>query len=457
MGGKASIVLVIGFALVFSYINLRLLSISSNSIFHVVGYHQSSLSRNAANAGVNMGLAKLASNPYCYRSNPVLINTTYNSGPFKGIKFYVRMDSIPGKESYLRLRSVSACTTSAKLNNSPVVLNDTVEIWFKCTYEKKFSTYGWLSVIEGNIFFITGDTLWGKVHTNGNIHISGSPVFMNKVTVSGKFDPAISSKWKKTDNKAIFMEGYEEGVPEKPFPNDMSEVKNNAVNVDSTRNMELFVELDPGATGNNNGFATVRKGSFAGPIVDRIQLSDDVGKVIYSQKTVHVKGVLDGMLSIGTEENIKIEGNIRYENPPDPRKDKSDPVNQTKDILGLVANKDVMISKDYHGNIDIHACIFARTGSFTAENYQNRPEEGRINLIGSITQYTRGVVGTFDNNDLKSGFYKSYRYDPRLSDEGENPDYLYPPSYPGFVIPGPRKVANWWESSRIPFDVNEYE
>ncbi len=353
MGGRASLILVIGFAAIFGFINLQIARITSRSIAHMVGYNQSSLSRNAANAGINVGLAMLSKKFY---RRGILKNQYYNDGPLARCGYIVRMDSIyiDPDNSYLRLRCVSACTTFAKtvIGNNPVILNDTVEVRFDCQTEKSYSTLGWMTEQEGNVFFITGDTLWGKIHSNSNIHISGSPVFKDKVTTSGTFDPAISTKKKPTNNTAIFEKGYETGVPEKDFPDNMNDVIAGATNAVGTRNLELWVELKPGtvAGADNDGYAIVRTGSFSGTRVDSISLSDVTNNVIYSSLDVHVKGTLDGRLSIGSGNNVKIENNIKYEKPPNPDLPLSNPVNQTKDMLGLIANNNVQISTDFNGN-----------------------------------------------------------------------------------------------------------
>ncbi len=62
------------------------------------------------------------------------------------------------------------------------------------------------------------------------------------------------------------------------------------------------------------------------------------------------------------------------------------------------------------------AAIFARSRSFTAENYSSRGLSGTLQVVGSIVQNDRGAVGQFSGSTLLSGFYKRYRYDPRLED-----------------------------------------
>jgi hypothetical protein len=460
MVGRGSLILVLGFATIFGYLNLKILNISNRSIVHVVGYNESNVSRNVANSGANVGLAMLAKN---FWRRGVLKNQTFTSGPFDRCSYVITMDSIvPGGPlaPYIRLRSVGYCTTFARMNGNPVILSDTVEVRFDPNTYKSFSSLAWMTIQEGNVFFITGDTLWGQVHTNSNIHVDGSPVFMGKVTCSGQFDPKVSTKKKPTKNKAIFKDNYEEGVPEKLFPNDMSEVIAKATNQLSTRSQELWIELIPGSSADNDGYAIIRTGGFTGTKVDSMALSDFGNDVIYSSENVHVKGVLDGRLSIGSGLDVKIEGNTVYEKPPDPTKPADDPVNQaTKDMLGLIANDNVIISKDHHGDIYIHASIFARTQSFEAEKYNTRGVEGRIYLIGSVAQHDRGPVGTFAGSTLNSGFYKSYRYDTRMEEDENNAGdpNNHPPAFPGFNSVGPLRVTNWWESTRVPFDIEKYE
>ena len=68
-------------------------------------------------------------------------------------------------------------------------LRDTVEVFFDRNKKNSFSLFAWMTDFEGNVFWITKDTVWGRVHSNGNLHINGSPVFMQKATTAKGFDP----------------------------------------------------------------------------------------------------------------------------------------------------------------------------------------------------------------------------------------------------------------------------
>jgi hypothetical protein len=481
MGGRASLIMVIGFAIIFGIINLNLAKLTNRSVGNMVGYNESSISRLVAYSGAHNGLAMYTSKPKILGT---IINKNFTDGPFKNSGYTVTLTNMPsssylGKNypAYLRLMCVSRCTTFVRDSTmQPYVLRDTVIVRMDTTTTKSFSKYGWLTDNEGNVFFIDGDTLWGKVHSNGNIHIDSDkwghhPTFMGKVTTSGKVDP--------TTNYADFKVGgkAEEHVPEVPLPTNITEAIANASNriigLDGSldnRNKELWVEIKPGTSGDNDGYAIIWKGAnFSGAKVDSMTLSDASEKVIYSSQTVHVKGTLDGQLSIASGVNVKIEGNTVYERPPDPNTQiAGSSVNSTKDVLGLISNGDVQISDDFHGNLYINAAIYAGQGSFGAENYNTRAAEGTIYLIGSICQKDRGAVGTFNSgtHTLKTGYLKHYRYDNRFNPdedgfEADKSKYgvvsdMHPPSYPVFTATGPLAIKSWWESSRKAFIVDEY-
>jgi cytoskeletal protein CcmA (bactofilin family) len=290
---------------------------------------------------------------------------------------------------------------------------------------------------EGNdIFWITGDTVWGRIHSNGNLHVNGRPVFMEKATTSKSFDPKVGVG----TNKAIFKQGYETGVAEITLPNDISELMNASVAGGRRYTSEIWVTLNPGTSGDGDGKAYIRT-SATGSIVDSISLNDaaSFNGALTSTGRVHVQGTVDGKLTIGSQTNVVVENDILYEQNP--------MTGTSNDLLGLVANTNVVIADNAanNGNCTIDACIFARSGSFIAENYNTRPVAGELRLLGSIVQDTRGAVGTFSGSTLKSGFSKRYRYDTRLNDPSFRPPY-----YPGFYVKT-LAITDWWESYRVAF------
>ena len=330
------------------------------------------------------------------------------------------------------MRSVST------YNGFNEVMHDTIEVYLAPTEFTSFTLFSWMTNGEGGCQWVTGDSVEGRLHTNGTLMINGSPVFMDKVTTVHKFNPAPG----KGTNQAVFVKGYETGVDSIYFPNDLQSVFDVANNPGSKyyNTPNLWVTLDGGNAGvHGDGVALVRS-SKTGPVIDTIQIKSGFTGVLMGDDSVHVKGTLDGQLTIASNlGDIYVEDNLLYEQ--DPRF-----VPTSKDLLGLVADRSVIIADNPANQADcvIQGNIFARSGSLTAENYGNGTLRGRLTILGSIVQNVRAPVGTNLNGVLNSGYFKSYAYDQRLFDPA-----FRPPVYPGFV-PSTNPVVGWWESMRLP-------
>jgi hypothetical protein len=420
MGGKAAIILVLGFGIVLGRIAFNMNDLETKAVDNVSYYLESTTAHNLALAGANVGLSKV------YQDSTLRGIVTdppqFTTGPFAGGKYTATMDSI--NPDLLRLRTVSTYEN----------LFDTVDVTFKKIYDQSFSIFAWMTNFEGNIFWITEDTVWGRVHSNGILHVNGSPVFWEKVTVGKQFDPKPGTG----TNHAIFKNGYETGVAPIPFPTDLSILLNASTSGGRRYTSEVWLTLSPGTSSNNDGMVYVRN-TQTGPIVDSVSLSDPTfNGAIVGNSLVHVEGTLDGRLTIGSLQDVYVEDNIYYEKNP--------LSGYSDDVLGLVAETDVVVAENAANNSDceIDAAIFARSNKFMAENWSHRPVSGELRVIGSIVQENRGEVGTFSGLHIKSGFSKRYRYDSRLAD----PNYR-PPYFPGFYTQT-FQIAGWWESFRLP-------
>ncbi|MGA9364585.1 MAG: hypothetical protein WBW16_09480 [Bacteroidota bacterium] len=420
MGGKAALILVAGFAIILMRIAYNMNNLETSAVENVSMYLENTVSHNLALAGANVALSMIYTNPNL--RGVVTDPTTFTSGPFVGGKYTARMDSVD--PSRLLLRTVSTYEG----------LHDTVDVSFKTRLSQSFSMFAWMTNFEGNVFWITGDTVWGRIHSNGMIHVDGSPVFWEKVTTAKRFDPRPGVG----TNRAIFKNGYETGIAEIPFPNDLSELVGASSYGGKRYTSEIWLTLSPGSGENNDGKVYVRNSS-SGPIIDSVTLADpSFNGVIVGNQRVHVKGTLDGKLTIASIQDVYIEDNVFYERNP--------MTGYSDDLLGLVAENNVVVADNAanNDNCEIHAAIFSRSSKFTAENYNTRPVSGALRLLGSIVQDERGEVGTFSGSKIKSGFSKRYRYDNRLLDPTVRPPY-----FPGFYTQT-LQISGWWESFRLP-------
>ncbi|MER3523992.1 MAG: hypothetical protein C4326_07975 [Ignavibacteria bacterium] len=422
MVGKASLIIVVGFGFILGYISLNLNRLATNAVGNMSSYVDATASHNIAVTGANVGLAKFYGDTTWFGTMTQTLNP-----PHKG-SFTVGVTDLGG--DVVRLRSVSTYVLPAPVNET---LRDTVEVYFNKRRRNSFSMFAWMTQFEGNVFWITGDTVWGRMHSNGMLHVNGSPVFYQKVTTAKSFDPKPGVGL----NKAIFKKGYETGVASINFPDDLSELISASASGGKKYNTDIWLTFNPGTGANGDGIALVRT-SPSGPIIDTIYLnSSSFNGVIYTTGRARVKGVVDGRVTVAAP-NVYIDDDIQYERNPQ--------TTTSDDILGLVAAQNVYVTDNpaNNNNCVINACIFTKSGSFTAENYNTRPVSGELQILGSIVQNTRGPVGTFSGSTIKSGFSKRYRYDDRLSD----PNFR-PPFYPGFYVKT-YAITNWWESYRVP-------
>jgi len=422
MGGRASLILVMGFSLILAYISYNLNQYATRSVGNMSSYAESTTSHNLALAGANVGLAKF----YADTSWAGSITQTVNSASILGSFTVTRTDV--GSNAAM-LRSISSYNSYGS-----GTLHDTVEVLFDKTKMNSFSMLAWMTNDENGVWWITGDTVWGRVHSNSTLNINGRPVFREKVTTTRGFNPRPGTG----TNQAIFKKGYETGIAPITLPSDMSEMVAAATGGGKKYTTDIWVTLDAGTAADNDGKAYIQT-SATGAIVDSITLGDpSFNGVILGTGRVNVKGTVDGQLSIGSLTDVYIQDDIRY--AANPR------VGASNDVLGLVANRDVVVAQNTANNSNciIDACVFARTGSFRAENYDTRPVSGTLTLLGSIVQNIRGAVGTFSGSTLVSGFSKRYTYDDRLSSVT-----FRPPSYPGFYVKT-YAITAWWESFRVP-------
>ena len=112
----------------------------------------------------------------------------------------------------------------------------------------------------------------------------------------------------------------------------------------------------------------------------------------------------------------------------------------SQDMLGIVANKSIYISKDLTRTassvFNIQAAVYSQLGELTAESFWTLPKSGRVNLFGGVTQATAGSLGVFNSSGLINGMYYTVRHDTRYV-------FMTPAAYP---ISSKYELASWWEN-----------
>lgn len=310
------------------------------------------------------------------------------------------------------------------------------------------------------VWWITGDNVYGPLHTNGQLNIDGSPAFHDKATYSGA-DPQIT--WGSSPSFAI--EGDPEKVAQLAFPASNSQLKIQAQLNGYYFDGRTCIMLNGSQIKirHRNGNVETRSLPPNGVIyVDGTSGS----KWDLAAGNAFVSGTLDGRLTIAAAKDIYIThrdptnttysaatptGGLVYQNTDFTGDDMTD------DMLGLIANGYVRIlhydwprtTSPYYSsvgdvapqNITIHAAIFALNWAFEYESYSSGSLKGTITMVGSMTQNYRGAVGTFYlGGGRVTGYLKSYHHDPRMA--YDTPPHFLEPVNAGWEIISWKETAS---------------
>ncbi len=414
MTGKASLLLILGFSLIFLVFGHNFASLTTRGVDNMVDYYDETVAHDIAVSAANM-----AANEFFLDNNwnAGFPTTSYNGGTFK-VNFSI-VDAF---------RKVYRITSVGNFNN----ITSNVEITLK---PSSFSKFAYFSMSEGgNIWWTGNDTVWGPFHTQDHIRAFQHPTFMGKAS---SFKSLIYKNNEKSD-KPNFNGGYASGV-NLPLPTD------GVSNLEAAAASGGFVFNKADYTKAKTVYLTFAGDSIKYKFSSTGKETTVLGKtlapngVIFAPDvTLRIKGTVKGQYSIGASGNMANQGSVILDDDivynSDPRTNPN-----SKDMLGIVAENDVVIADNAANNssISIFASIYCENGGFTAENYSSRPVSGDINLYGGIIHKTRGAVGTFDSKTGKtlSGFAKKYRYDDRFL-------LTSPPSFPGT---GMFEIVSWYE------------
>jgi hypothetical protein len=347
----------------------------------------------------------------------------------------------------------------------------------KCTVraearKKQFSQFIYVSDEEettggSEVWWITGDQIWGPLHTNGTLHIDGGPIFHGPVTYSVGIEQG-------SPYNPTFPTGYPKKTAQMTFPDSNEQVKDWAKKGGYYYNGRTCILLqgdqeDPLKQVKvrywKDGVEYVEEKELPsnGVIyVDGSQGDDKWGK---GMGNAFVSGTLKGRLTIAACNDIYITGkdptNYNYDSATDTGGVKYSDANLSSspvsdDMLGLIAGRFVRIlhydwpnnSSPYYRtskgnvspyNITIHAAIFALEKAYEFEKHNESPLNGTVTLAGSVTQKYRGAVGTFNDSGRVTGYIKNYTHDPRMA--YDTPPHFLAPLNSGWEISSWRRVT----------------
>lgn len=360
----------------------------------------------AAEAGINYGLYWLRSQP----SPPSGISAfTLSGGPsIESGSYTVTIDPNDNNpQTYLKRYKISSTGQTADTIRTVVeeVQVDSYARYSYFTDDEHFRWYGWYRV---PVWFITGDNLYGPVHTNSHLHISGDPSFSDLVRTVDDYITYMHGG--PPNDNPNFAQGIQLGVEPISMPSKALDLRTAAVqdglHLTGPTTITLKSDGTMDVTNSNNNWANQNMPLPAN------------GAVFVTGGDVYISGTLKGQLSVGTNKNVVVTNNIAYNT--DPQLNPS-----STDMLGLIAERDVIVSQNAPYDLTIQASMMALGNSFIVENWWTGSPKGTLTVYGGIIQDYRGPVGTFNpsTNEKISGYSKNYLYDSRLRN---NPPPFYP-------------------------------
>lgn len=447
MVGKASLLLVMGFSLIFLVFGHNYNSVSNQSVDNYVEYYDQILAHSLAQSGANLG------------ANALFTDNGWTDGysdlEMNGGEINVSVEIVDASQNIRKLVSIGTYNG----------IDDTTEVILS---PSRFSKYAYYSEDEGsNIRWTAKDTIFGPFHTEDNLLADNHPVFGYKgysTTIGGKLYYVNSA----SSDRPYFYGSFQDGSPDPLNLNGLQPLRDAAaddglkITYSSTTmpDKETWVEggwyrvnrrhwewipghyeITPGVTTVDTVYITF--------VNDSVQIKMGIAKPATTYKTeevapngviyaegmdIRIKGTVEGRFSVVSDGNIYIDDDITYTNDP-----RTNP--NSTDILGILAQDEIRIADNNATNdIKIDAALYCQSGGFGAENYDSRSVDGNINLYGGITQKIRRAVGTYTTSwggsiTYTHGFNKRYRYDSRLM-------YMFPPYFP---ICGGFQIVSWKE------------
>ena len=409
MGGKAALLLVLSFSVLFLVFAGRFNWMTTDSVDNLVDYYTETKAQNLAVSGANMA------------ANEIFFNGNWDVGfanlSMDGGKINVGVKAIGTERLVIANGEYGGVTRE-------------VRVRFKPSSFAKFAYY--MNLFGGNDIFKTGDTLWGPVHTNGTLGTEGSPVFWGKAT--SKLGLKMNAP---KDPK--FYGGYETGV-DVPFTFDTTGIPSAAAAngklfpsgpIDVRLKFNADKTVDWSTRPNDTAPWTV-------PVNEALDVFAPNG-VIWNQKgNLYVSGTVNGKYTIGVgissgvgSGNVHIEDDLVY---------RTDPIDDPKctDMLGVISGNNVVISDNAanHNNVNIHASILATQGGLSVENLNGFPYAGDLYLAGGIIGHqNQDFALTGKTGVVTNGYNLKLKYDERFM-------VTAPPKFPNS---GKFEIVSWYE------------
>lgn len=443
MSGKALLILVVGFTLIFVIMGYFWGGLATRSVDNHISYYKLTIAHNIAVTGANLAL------------HEVIKDSSWNTG-ISNRDFDNGVMNVAVKDSLLD--TVKIITSVGTFMG----VDQTVKVKLMLsTYAK----YAWwiASVSTGSKnkrTWITGDTVWGGFHSDQFLNIDGDPVFYGRVSVEKGVNMTEGSN-------PQFLGGLVTGV-----------------NVAWNQNMKLTEQAAAAAEGvalggtcvfdnenlwltfNNDGTVTYRTAPksagddstlYSAPETLPLTTMAPTNIIYLDKGDIYISGTLQGNVTVVSDQssgtgggNVYFVGDLVYNTPPMVPDGFGGyiPNEECTDVMGIIATNNVNISTSVESggfqnnvadpDINIDAGIMCISGGFNLIDLGVSPVDvplGNINLRGSMIAGKEEKVAIYNNNVLEAGYNRHVVLDERF--------LVRPPMY--FPYSDGYEIISWLE------------
>lgn len=368
--GKALLIIVVGFSMIFSVVMFNVSANQSRSTAAIAVQYEKWMAHNAAESAANVAISKLIQN---FDGSAAL------SGTFNGATYSTSVANVT-TDSVTEAKRLRVTTVSTFGDESDTTIVELMQPAYSYYYYLSREWPTWLT-------FQTGDTIPAPIHSNQSIRISGSPVFIGKVSSNNaSFTTVVSAS-------PQFFGGAEFGASA-IFAPVLAGLKDSLAAYGDVHNEELWIEFSAAGT-----FAC-----STATIEHTLNVADYKGvKTRNNGNHIHVRGTFTGQFTVLSEDNIYIDDDLQY--LTDPRIDPT-----STDLLGVVADNDIIINKN--SDLEIHGALLAKEWI--------RVPFGSLLPIKTLT--ILGSIGQRNSEEFGLGYNLTHVYDDRL--RAQTPPYF---------------------------------
>lgn len=447
MGGKAAILLVLGFSLIFLVVGQNFGNLSTRAVENEVKYYKETVAHNLAISGASMAANQIFVDKYWEAgySNLSFSGGVINvivSNNITGLTGKVTLCHKPSGSDGGNTISIASSAVAAHLAHGDYLgpcggggfddqlatiisegtyagITKTVVVQLKPSNFAKFGNF----YSSMSAYPATGDTFNGPFHVNAKLTTDGTPVFWGKVTTKN----GLKKQGSPADPK--FYGGYETGV-DLPLQFDTTGLKSQASKIfrDTTGNnyrtdVRLYFNSDATVTYSQS----INGGAWSSSKTVSLTTFAPSGVIYVERGNIYTKGTLDGKITmVATKLNtsnagqVFIEDDIVYKD--DPRT-----IPSSTDMLGLIAESNIRIkdnSTTRGKNINTHASMFSLTGNIGPEDgLITQSFLGQWNILGGLIAKDTRQTATYSGSTPIKGLKFVHTYDTRFL-------LTVPPSFP---------------------------